>query len=79
MMTGFGLGFGIFGIIFMVVFWGSLIAIGIWLVKSLFAGSQSYSSTSLGVELTACRILDQRYARGEITREQYELMKTDLE
>ena len=79
MMTGFGLGFGILGIIFMVVFWGGLIGIGIWLVKSLFAGSQCFSSTPLGVELTTSRILDQRYARGEITREQYELMKTDLE
>jgi uncharacterized membrane protein len=79
MMTGFGLGFGILGLVLMLVLWGSLIALAIWLVKTLFAGSQRSTSTGRGLELSANGILDQRYARGEITRELYELMKNDLE
>jgi putative membrane protein len=68
----------IFGLLFLLIFWGGLIAFAIWLVKSLFASSQRFSSTSQDRELNAGEILNQRYARGEITREQYELMKSDL-
>jgi putative membrane protein len=78
MMTGFGMGFGILGFILMLVFWGGLIALAIWLVKTLFASSQQPSGSAQGRELSAGDILNQRYARGEITREQYELMKSDL-
>ena len=78
MMTGFGMGFGILGPILMLVFWGGLIALAIWLVKTLFASNQRSPSTTQELELNANKILDQRYARGEITREQYELMKNDL-
>ena len=78
MMTGFGVGFGILGLILMLIFWGGLIALAIWLVKTLFASSQRSAGTARDVEPNASRILDQRYARGEITREQYELMKNDL-
>ena len=68
----------IFGLLFLLIFWGGLIAFAIWLVKSLFASSQRFSGTSPDRELDAGEILNQRYARGEITREQYELMKSDL-
>ena len=68
----------IFGLLFLLFFWGGLIAFAIWLVKSLFASSQRFSRTSPDRELNASKILDQRYARGEITREQYELMKLDI-
>ncbi len=78
MMTGFGMGFGILGPILMLVFWGGLIALAIWLVKTLFASNQRPPNTTQVLELNPNKILDQRYARGEITREQYELMKNDL-
>jgi putative membrane protein len=78
MMTGFGMGFGILGFVLMLVFWSGLIALAIWLVKTLFASSQRFPSTTQGLELNAGEILNQRYARGEITREQYELMKQDI-
>jgi putative membrane protein len=68
----------IFGLILMLVFWGGLIALAIWLVRSLFTNSQQTSGTTQGREQTAGEIIDMRYARGEITREQYELMKSDL-
>jgi putative membrane protein len=68
----------IFGFFLLLVFWGGLIALAIWLVKSMFASSQRFSGTSPDRELNASKILDQRYARGEITREQYLQMLDDL-
>jgi hypothetical protein len=35
MMMGFGMGFGILGLLLMVLFWGGLIALVIWLVRSM--------------------------------------------
>jgi putative membrane protein len=75
MMTGFGWGFGYFGMIMMVVFWGLLIAGGVWVAKVIFS---SGTGQHLPSPPAARDILDQRYARGELTREQYELMKQDL-
>lgn len=75
MMNGFGWGFGYLGMIMMVVFWGLLIAGGVWLARAIF---NSGSSQHLPSAPSARDILDQRYARGELTREQYELMKQDL-
>ncbi|HEX6302644.1 MAG TPA: SHOCT domain-containing protein [Anaerolineales bacterium] len=74
-MMGFGMGF--FGLLFMLLFWGGLILLAVWLAKALFQGNRSAGSSSRPTN-SAREILDQRYARGEITREQYELMKQDL-
>jgi putative membrane protein len=78
-MMGMGLGFGLFGLLFMVLFWVGLIALAVWLVGSLFGRNGRQVTSSGDHELNAREILDRRYARGEITREQYELMKQDLE
>ena len=78
-MFGMGFDFGIFGLIFMVLFWGGLIALAVWLVRGLFgSNSQPSPTTPAGSVQSAEAILDERYARGEISREQYELMKSDL-
>ena len=79
MMTGFGMGFGGIGLIFMILFWGGLILGGVWLVKTVFASNQQSNSGNSALEQSSPRdILDLRYARGEITRDQYEIMKADL-
>jgi len=71
-MFGMGLGGGLL----MVLFWIVLIAGAIWLVMAIF---NSGRSTSPGErDLSAREILDRRFARGEITRAQYDLMKRDL-
>jgi putative membrane protein len=73
-----GIGLGGWGLLFMFLFWGGLIALAVWLVSILFPrGGQEASSSGEG-DFNAHEILDQRYVRGEITREQYELMKQDL-
>ncbi len=71
-MMGFGLGFGMgFGAIMMVLFWGAII----WLVISLInAGTKKPEETPE----SALTILKKRYAKGEITKEQYLEMETEL-
>ena len=75
MMTGFG----IMGGLFMIVFLGGLIALVVWLVIKVFPGVRGQSNSPSGNMMNARDILDQRYAQGEINREQYELMKKDIE
>jgi len=76
-MMGMGWGFGSLGLLLMVVFWGGLVALAVWLVSRLFPGSGQPSTTS-HQEPSAREILDRRFALGEITREQYEAMKQDM-
>ena len=67
-MMGFGMGFGV---IIMVLFWGAII----WLVISLInAGTKKSEETPE----SALAILKKRYARGEVTREQYLEMAMEL-
>ena len=79
-MMGFGMGFGVFGLLFMLLFWIGLILLAVWLVRVVFSGiSGNRSSTPPSKKgSNALEILAQRYARGEITREQYEIMKDDI-
>jgi len=70
---GWGWGWG-FGGIFMILFW-ALIILGVAaLVKWLAAGGGGERGASRPLD-----ILKERYARGEINREQYEQMRRDLE
>ena len=74
MMNG-GFGFGIPGL-GMILFWGVLI-----LVVVLIAGSltRAYGGGGEGrSEKSAREILDERFARGEIDREEYEEKKRSL-
>jgi len=77
-MMGFGMGFGVLGIVIMLAFWIGLIMLSVWIVKTLFQGTGNPTNTREGNITTPREILDQRYSRGEITREQYELMKQDV-
>lgn len=70
---GWGMGFGF---IFMLLFWG-LVIFGIaalirWLMARPSPGKETRDKTPL-------EIAQERYARGEIDREEYERMKRDLE
>ncbi|UCH59241.1 MAG: SHOCT domain-containing protein [Anaerolineales bacterium] len=71
-------GFGFLGIFFMLIFWVLLILAAVWLVKSLFGSRDLTQSSRQNQSPNAREILDQRYARGELTREQYEQMRADL-
>jgi putative membrane protein len=79
MMPGgtFGWGFGGFGMLFMLVFWG-LIIVGIVLVVRWLL-EQGRRGGGAGPEgESALDILKKRYARGEIGPEEFEAKKRDL-
>jgi putative membrane protein len=79
MMTGIGMGLGGIGLLFMLLFWGGLIFGGVWLVKTIFTSGQQTPSGMASMEQTSPRdILDQRYARGEISKDEYDQIKNDL-
>ncbi len=68
-----------FGLILMLLFWGGLILLAVWLIVTLFPNqSQSSSNNNPGNQPRARDILDQRYARGELSREQYDEMRQTL-
>ena len=75
MMAGIGMGLG--GLA-MVLFWVILIVGAVWLARGLFPTSQQPPASSSRPESSADEILKQRYARGEITKDQYEQMRRDL-
>ncbi len=75
MMMGWGMGFGL---LFMLLFWGALIALGVWLVRALFPPAGQPPAPPSGRDLNAREILDRRFARGEISREEYDLMRETI-
>jgi putative membrane protein len=70
-MPGWGWGFG--GGIFMILWWVVIIAAIVALVRWLMTSSSRRSDSG------ALDILSRRYASGEITREEYERMRHDIE
>ena len=70
--TGWGMGFG--GI-YMILFWVVIIAAVVVLAKWMF-GNSSRSDSARGK--SALDILQERYARGEIGKDEFEQKKRDL-
>jgi len=66
-------GFGMFGGMF--IFWILIIVLAVLLVKGLFNTNESRSTENT---TTAKQILDERYASGEINREQYNSILKDI-
>ncbi len=76
MPWGWSTGMGwwmLFGVLWMLVFWGGIIALIVWGVRKL--GGRSSGN---GERRSALDIARERYARGEITKEQFEQLKRDL-
>lgn len=61
-----------FGWIFMIIFWILVIFGIVYLIQIISKGSKKEDTE------TALDILKKRYAKGEITREEFEGMKNDL-
>jgi putative membrane protein len=66
-MMGFG----------MVLFWFALIGLAVLATRGLFQPNKTVSGEHPPV--SAKEILEQRYARGEITQEQFQQMQKDLQ
>lgn len=81
---GYGFGFG-FGWIFMIIFW----ALIIWAIFALVRGLSGHGccqhkgehmhGEKMQKEDNALGILRERYAKGEVTKEEFDRVKKDLE
>ena len=71
---------GWIGLILNLVFWGVLIAglvtLVVWAVRRARVPAAGFPSAT--GQSTAKEILQARYARGEITRDKFEIMKRDI-
>lgn len=65
------LGMGL-GLLIMIIFWAGLIALITWIIIKLVRSGQKPSSG------TALEIAKTRYAKGEITKKEFEQLKKDL-
>jgi putative membrane protein len=64
----------------MLVFWLVVIGLAVWLLSNLFPRATDAFRTRKGDSSeSALEILQQRYARGEISRAEYNSMLEDLE
>ena len=69
----------------MILFWGGIIVLGVWAFRATMGGNPPRASNRPGDEARdrssgdrALEILKERYARGEISREEYEEIRDDL-
>lgn len=81
MMNGFGFGGmglfgGLIGLIFNLAIVIGIVVLIIWAVKRFTSGTTNLKPTSGGQ--TPREILQARYARGELTRDQYQQILQDL-
>jgi len=89
MFWGHHMGYGGYGFLLTAIVWIGLIVLGVWLLAKLFPGGSSPGrsgstgnrgaahSRTTGSE-TPMEILQKRYARGELTKEEYETIRHDL-
>ncbi len=83
-MMGYNVGYGNFGMIAMALSWIAVTILAVWVVGKLFnrTGAAPASGSGSGQAAqapSAIEILKQRYARNEITREQFEEMRRTIE
>ena len=71
-MNGWGMGFGF---IFWLLFIAAIVAGLVWFVRS----QPLADSHRREARLTGLEVLEERYARGEISREEYLQKKRDIE
>ena len=74
-MMGWGMGLGL---LFTVLISGALIALAAWLIRLLFPSASRPPVPPTGRDVSARDILDRRLARGEISQEEYDLMRETL-
>lgn len=78
-----GFGFGGFGLILMAVFWVAIITLAVWVLGRIFpkvvSSSSSHSSERRNdLSQSPQEILKRRYARGEVSKAEFDEMALDL-
>jgi len=66
----------VFGMVWMVVFWGVIVALVVWGIKRLTERGRSGPRNSERRDVLD--IVKERYARGEISKEEFDQIKKDL-
>ena len=78
--SGDGMGWWmVWGGLMMIFFWGAIIAVVVWAVQSLSRRDDGPAQSGAIPPRTPLEIAKERYARGEISRDEFEQMKRDLE
>ena len=70
MMWGYSWGGSVFGALMMLLFWGGLVALVVFAVRGWGGGPQGRTGETRGPDARA--ILEERFARGEISEEEFE-------
>jgi putative membrane protein len=78
MHDGYGWGWMAFGAAWMVLFWGGIIALAVWVVSRLTGDREKGRDQRMQEGRSPLDIAKERYARGEITREQFEQLSDDV-
>lgn len=73
MMAGFG------GFIWMILFWVVIIGGSIWLLAAIFPRISTFPKSGTESDDAPLVILKQRYARGELSKVEFETIRHDLE
>lgn len=69
-----------FGFVIFLIFTGVVVVVALGLGKLLLSNNSSLSNIfSKSAGKTSREILEERFVRGEISREEFELMKKDIE
>lgn len=69
-----------FGFVIFIIFTGVVVVAALGLGKLLLSNNSSLSNIfSKSAGKTSREILEERFVRGEISREEFELMKKDIE
>lgn len=75
MMGGWGGGYGLLHLVISVAILIAIVAFVVWLVRSVAGPSMHYTQSRRSPGLDA---LEERYARGEINRDEYLQKKKDI-
>jgi putative membrane protein len=73
-----GWGWWVFGAAWMVIFWGGIVALVVWAVTRVTGDREKGRDQQRLEGRSPLDIAKERYARGEITREQFEQLRHDL-
>jgi uncharacterized membrane protein len=77
-MVGMGLGSGFLGLLLVFLFWVGLVVLAGWLMGAMFQRNIRPPTSLGGRQSDARAITENRHMQGEVSRDQYQLMKQDL-